>query len=96
MNRLEELIDLCKSSVSVIVNNHKDDYATVEEYVNNLLVMDEDLLEDIGIDVYDKMVKLDTIVEIIAYPDTPISSYRVIHYDLNMALDIMLGVVRGR
>ena len=41
------------------------------------------------------MKKSNTVVEIQAYPDTPIGSYRVIHYDIDKAIDIMLICVNG-
>jgi len=95
MNKLKELLSKCKASVSITVNQHRDYYQSVKEYIEEQVQLDEDLIEDIGLDVYKEMQKTNTIIEIHAYPDTPIGSYRVIHYDVDKAIDIMLTCVNA-
>ena len=48
-----------------------------------------------GNEVYEEMKKNNTIVEIQAYPKTPIGSYRLFHYDIDKAIDIILSCVNG-
>ena len=41
-----------------------------------------------------KMIETDTIVNIQFYPKTPVGSYSVYHYDLDMALDLALECLK--
>ena len=95
MNKIKELLSKCKASVSITVNQHKDHYQSVKDYIEEQVVLDEDLIEDIGLGVYEEMKITDTVIEIQAYPNTPIGSYRVIHYDIDKAVDIMLNCING-
>ena len=50
-------------------------------------------MEDISKEVYEKMIELNTIIELQFYPDTPIGSYKIYHYDLEMAIDEALTII---
>lgn len=95
MNKLKELLSKCKASVSITVNQHRDYYQSVKDYIEERAQLDEDLIEEIGLDVYEKMQKTNTVIEIQAYPDTPIGSYRIFHYDIDKAVQIMLDCVNN-
>lgn len=95
MNELKELLSKCKASVSITVNQHRDYYQSVKDYIEEQAQLDEDLIEEIGLDVYEEMQKTNTVIEIEAYPDTPIGSYRILHYDIDKAVRIMLDCVNG-
>jgi len=81
-DKLELLMSLCKCSVTVEINRHKDFYESVALYLS-----ERDNVQDITKDVFDKMINTDTVVEIHFYPDTPIGFYEVFHWDLNSALN---------
>lgn len=87
MEKLNELISLCKNSVSIDINNHRDYYMSVLEYIGNDI-------EDIDESVLNTMVELDTTISIQFYPDTPIGSYTVYHYDLETAVDKCLNILK--
>lgn len=95
MNELKELLSKCKASVSITVNQHRDYYQSVKDYIEGQAQLDEDLIEEIGLDVYEEMQKTNTVIEVQAYPDTPIGSYRILHYDIDKAVRIMLDCVNG-
>lgn len=88
MEKLNKLIKCCKGSVNLDINSHKDSYETVEQYFKNPIL--SEYLEDVENDVYLKMIELDTIIELIFYPDTPIGSYAIYHYDIEKAIDIAM------
>ena len=88
MEKFKELISLCKASVSITVNSHKDYYETVEQYIK------EEDKEDIEADVFAEMIRLDTVVCIQAYPHTPIGFYSIYHYDLETAIDLMFEAIK--
>ena len=59
----------------------------IEQFVNELKenrIIDED---DISKDVLQKMIEKDTIIELTFYPDTPVGSYIIYGYDLDLVLD---------
>ena len=89
IDKLKTLIEKCANSVSVEVNQHRDFHQSVEEYFKDNSIM-EDYLEDIDVEVYKKMIELDTIVEIQFYPTNSVGFFKVFHYDLETALDIAL------
>ena len=89
MKKFKELVSLCKASVEISVNDHKDYYESVEQHIN------EKERENIKKDIFDEMVKRNTIVKVQAYPHTPIGCYVVYHYDIDMAVDITLDDVKN-
>jgi hypothetical protein len=90
MEKIKELQSLCKCSVSVIINQHKDYYDSVVEYFKD---NDDDETEA---DVMQKMIETDTVVWVQAYPNTPVGFYSVYHYDLDAALDAVLSAVKNQ
>jgi hypothetical protein len=87
MQKLNLLKNKCKASISLLINPHRDYYESVIDYING----DK---EDIPNDVFSEMVKQDTVIHLQFYPDTPIGSYSVYHYDLEKAVDIALETLR--
>ncbi len=88
MDKLKQIMRLCKCSVSINIDEHKDYYETVEEYVI------QQKREEIPQEIWDKMVENNTCIEIHAYPNTPISFHSVYHYDLDAALDNMIKLIK--
>jgi hypothetical protein len=91
MSNLKELISLCEASVHVTVNDHKSVYMSVAESIKE----DEEIGGDLEIpkEVMDKMIELDTIIVVQAYPLTPIGHYVLYHYDIDTAIDLMIRVI---
>ena len=94
MENLKELISKCKAEVCITVNEHKSAYKDVISYFTCESYTNPELLEEIGEDVYQRMVETDTIIEIQFYPDTPVGFYRVYHYDLEKAIEIALETLK--
>ena len=86
MDKLKELISKCKCSVMLSINDHRDNYETVEQYLrrNNPEIEDPEIVA--------KMIETDTIICLIFYPNTPIGSCEIYHYDLDRAFDEALKV----
>jgi len=89
MENFKELISLCKGSVLISVNDHKDNYESVDEYI------DEEDREDIEKEVFDEMVKRDVIVRVYAHPHNPIGFFVITHYDIDKAVNIALDAVKN-
>jgi len=92
MDKINKLINKCKCGVHITINSHRDYYETVEQHFKSNPIIQEDL-EDIPKEVYEKMIELNTIIELQFYPDTPIGSYKIYHYDLEMAIDEALTII---
>jgi hypothetical protein len=86
MDKLTQLLRKCKHSVQVNVNDHRDVFQTVAE------ALEREDRTDIAPDVWEGMLRTDTVVVVHFYPDTTNGFYRVLHYDLEQALDLALSV----
>jgi hypothetical protein len=89
MDKLKELLSLCKCGVFVSVNEHRDYYNTAEESLDGAEGLE--CPPEINDDVRAQMIALNTIIRIQFYPDTPIGSYDIWHHDLDAALDQCLA-----
>ena len=85
MKELEKLIALCKGSVSLNINPHRDVYESIEEY----LPADVQRIEE-----FNKIVEKDILVEIIFYPDTPVANYTVYDYDIKRAIETAMEIMK--
>jgi hypothetical protein len=85
-DKLNKLIQKCKCGVYIAINSHRDYYETVEQHFKQNLINQEEL-EGIDNDIYEKMKETNTMIELQYYPHTPIGFYKVYHYDLEMAID---------
>ena len=94
MENLKELISKCEAEVSITINEHKIYYRSVIDYFAPELSINPQLLEEIGLDVYQKMVETNTIIKIQFYPDTPVGFYVVYHYDLEKAVEMALELLK--
>lgn len=85
MNKLQELITRCKGAVFITVNDHRDRYETVSQYIARKEENDQPMY--LPNNIAGPMRARDTIVNIIFYPDTPVGFCEVWHYDLEQAID---------
>ena len=88
---MKELVDLCKCSVGVEIDRFKDFYEGFDDYVEN-----NEIAKDVDPEILKEMRKRNTIVDVHFYPDTPVGFYEVYHYDLDMAIDIAIKVMREK
>ena len=95
VDKLKKLMALCKCSVSLEVNKHRDYYETAEQNIKEMYSTRE-CPPEIADDVKKKMIETDTIIELQFYPRTPIGFYVMWHYDLDMILDDALGCIKKK
>jgi hypothetical protein len=91
MEKLNELFALCEASVTIVHNEHKCLYQSMEYFLS-----ERESYTDLDLDVNMRMamVEKDQMVMIQAYPKTPIGFYVVYHWDLESAIDEMLAAVK--
>lgn len=91
MNKLQELINKCKNSVTVQANDHRDYYMTIEDNIAEFGDGKEAL--EIDPEVYKTMIETDQYVSIQFYPRNATGFYKVYHYDVELALDECLKIL---
>lgn len=89
MDKLKELMSRCKATVYVSVNDHLNVYETAAQRLED--AADWECPPEIEPDVRAKIIETNTLVEVHFYPDTPVGSYMIWHYDLDAALDQALA-----
>jgi hypothetical protein len=92
MEALKELFSLCKGSVTVSYNEHKDSYRDVEAWVEAMNLIN--VLEDEDQDVLAICAERDDLVNVVAYPDTPIGFYNCYHYDVEEAVKTVIKAIK--
>lgn len=95
MEKLARLSYICNGSVYISINDHRSLGETVKEYIDRMeLIKNWKKAYEIGMDVYEKMVNTNFMIELEFYPHAS-SAYRhtVYHYDLELALDVALNII---
>jgi hypothetical protein len=85
MDKLTKLLSQCKCGVYLNVNAHRDNYETAELALD---AFDDFVIEP---EVRAKIIETNTLIDLHFYPDTPIGFYKVLHYDLEAAIDEALS-----
>jgi len=86
MDELKELISLCRASVTISINEHRDSYESVEEYLQFIQIDEKD--------VRSEMIKRDVMISVQCYINTPIGSIIFWHYDLDECIKEALKEVK--
>lgn len=89
-DKLMELMARCKCGVYVNVNSHRDTYETAAQWWETQDICGDSLC-DTSPEVRAEMIRLDTVIDLQFYPDTPLGFCRVVHYDLDAALDAAMA-----
>ena len=92
MEKLLQLINNCKCEITIGINEHRNYYQKVKQYLEDMEPLSNESLQ-INNEIMEKMIELDTMIIIQFYPRTPIGFYRVFHFDLSRAIDQCLGIL---
>ena len=84
---INRLIKRCKAGIYIVVNEHKNFYESIEDYIKQ----NPDI---IGV-IREGMIKYDSFIQITFYPDNPIGQYTIYHYDYDMALKEVTEILDG-
>ena len=95
-DKLTRLLSLAKGSVTITVNDHRDVYQTVEEWLAKRAEWEHPSRSEIDDDIRAAMVATDTVIEVHVYPDTPVGSFVIVHADLGAALDIAIEAIESK
>lgn len=83
--KLQALLNRCKASIHIVVNEHRLYYLSAQERLGEL--SSYECPPEISDEVRAEIVRTDTIIDLQFYPDTPIGSYSIVHHSLDAALD---------
>lgn len=89
--RLAAIIDRCKGEVVIWVNQHRTSYMTAREWLSDRAVRFD--FEVLSKDVTEGCIDQDSTVQIVFYPETPVGSHSVVHYDLGLAITAAHGIL---
>ena len=93
MIKLAKLLSRCKCGVFFVVNEHRDYYQTAEQRLEELACFEcPPEIDDL---VRAEIIARNSLVDLQFYPDTPIGSYQIIHYDAEAALDEALAILES-
>jgi len=87
MDKLKILMGRCKCGVMLTVNDHRNVYISAAEALEDLLSQGFEVSKEIAA----KIIETDTMIDLHFYPDTPVGFYKVLHYDIDAALDEALA-----
>jgi hypothetical protein len=92
MYALKTLLGRCKGGVFLTVNEHKNYYDTIEKTLQDYAEMPcpPEFTEEVLSGIH----RTGNVVDLQFYPDTPIGSYHIVHYDLDDALKIAIECVK--
>lgn len=91
MSKIDELVKLCKGSVHITFNEHTTNYETIHKYLSDSMFSRFDDLEPT---LKQEIVDAGVIVEVQAYPKTPVGFILSVHHDLDKALDQAIELAR--
>lgn len=91
--KLDQLVARCRGSVSIDINDHRGE-STLEEYVKQHVNYGGRIRSEVSAEVYDEMIKRDTLITVHFYPISVGGFNVVFHYDLESALDAALDTLR--
>lgn len=83
MKTLQELAERCKGDVHLTINDHRSNHISVKEYLDRILPDD---LEHFMPEAQ-KAIDKDFLVDLQFYPDTTVGFYKVIHHDVQEAIE---------
>lgn len=94
MEKFQQLLAHCKCGVHLTINENKNYYETAKKYLEEL--KQKGHLEEVSEEEIKNMIKLDRIIELQFYPNTPIGFYIIYHYDLKKAIEKALEILRSK
>lgn len=101
MNKLSLIQQKCQCSVSITINRHRNYYQSIQEGVDDIKkptinqILNSCESELLSEEIANKMIEHNTIIDLQFYPNTPIGFYSIYHYDLEMALDEALEILKN-
>jgi hypothetical protein len=87
------LINRCKCGVYLNVNEHRNIHQSASDRLTELRDIEPDGELELEKKIEDKIIELNTIVDLQFYPDTPIGFYHIYHYDVTLAICQALEVL---
>ncbi len=97
MDKLKELLSMCKCSVQIEVNSHRDYYDTIDKAIADIEKEGgpaRGTQEKLSDEVKAGMKRTETIIYLHYYPRTPIGFHSFYHYDIDLALQEAIDSIK--
>ena len=97
LEKLLNIVKLADCEVSLNFNPNKANYESIEDYFEwkELIINDHHPDSDIPEEIYNEIVSSENLIELIIYPNTPITSVTFFHYDLSEIIKEGLKYMKG-
>jgi len=96
INKLQQIQQKCKCSINLSINDYRNYYQSIRKGIDEINRMLEDWGDDLlSEEMINKMIEHEMIVELCFYPDTPVGSYNIFHYDIEQALEEALRILNN-
>ncbi len=92
IEKIEKLVAMCKGSVTITFNDNTTNYETVEQCLNSNF---GNLYDDLTDEDKQKMIDANIMVDVHAYPDTPVGFYSVTSHSLDHSLDEVIRAIEN-
>lgn len=87
--KIDKLRQFCKCEVNISFNEHRNSRQSLKDWLAFIDAVEDEVQHHVLQEILDQ----DELVAIQYYPDTPVGFHRVLHYDLDLALDEALANV---
>lgn len=91
MNTVQDIVARCKGMVSLEINPHRNQYVAVARWLEHTEDISEH--EPDTDEIRAKMEELDIVVDLQFYSLTPIGFHRILHHDVQTAIDEAIKVL---
>jgi hypothetical protein len=92
MDKLNQFLTKNRCGVFLTVNQHRDYYQSAADAIAEININERKIHKDIE----KIMIEKNQIIELQFYPDTPIGSYTLYHYDIDLILDEALQILNNK
>lgn len=93
MDKLQLLISKCKCGIFIEINTYTNDYQSIGKKLDEYDTLG--LTDDLDPIIRNRMIETGTVVDIQFYPDTPVGFYKILHHNIDLALDEALNILKS-
>lgn len=91
--KIDYIVKECKGAVWLTFNEHRDNYQTIPQYFDVLILCGSMDKEDISEDILNEMIKRDTLISLIMCTSSTNGHYDLYHYDLEQILNKAIELI---
>lgn len=94
MDKITLLISKCKAGLTIDVDDHKASYQDIKDQIAEIKETQPEL--EMQREIEEGIIKNNRLICLTYFPDTPVGSCTIYHYDLEQAVDMALEYFSDR